>query len=395
MTENVSKTDRKLSRTGTVPTLQGIVGESEDTDLDIFGYQIIYTTGDFLVDRAAFVEKAEELGIAEWMLPAKVKPHYAYGRMLDDLLEGREEIRWGADPNDPDDDGQRVQFDLRRNDSNYSYTLQASTYYPPEMTNDNEGKWMGQDLGVIRYDSDSSSLSFIDRIEDDEALYPVWADDVNGFRARAEQLFERHQESHTGKDVNNMTYYLVDYWTDSIRLRDACYFVPATHTYRIDGEQRPIEDLIDGFQALYSWLNRQAFDPDSDVVEKPDGAQKTEMHTIEIMDTDRQREMVESKVREQTEAVARDLAHDVLDRLAEDDVVAEQVAGEVGATLENLRAKVAGYDEILGSASAEAKLDNAVRRAVEKALDDLDDDEAELVEAVLDEADAEPAEAAA
>lgn len=402
MSDEASKTERKLSRTGSNQTLQGIVGDTDADDIDVFGYELIYTTGEFTVPREALLEKADEVGIPEWMLPSKVRPHYAFGRMIDDLLDGVEEVKH---------EGQRVQFDLRQNDSRYSYTLDASVYLEPDEVGNEDGEWITHELGVIKYmnpDEGDAYVAFTDKVDPEKSLSVYWgivkaggevkADDFerydtiaeatsdaalvgnrSTFRARAQALFEKHKQSHTGKDVNNTTYYLVDQWTDSIRLRDACYFVPATHTYWVDDEERPIDDLIDAFAALYAWLNETA--------EKPKYAQTTEMNVVEIMDTDRQRDMVERKVQSRLEDMAEDMAESAVEQARDEDVVMEQVVGEVSEALDNLTAVAGEYDDLLDSQKAELKTANAVKRAVRKAMGGLDTDEEELVEQVLDEAD--------
>jgi hypothetical protein len=397
MTDEAPKTERKLNRDGDKQSLRGVVGDDVD-DLDIFGYEVIYTTGEFIIDRDALLEKADEVGIPEWMLPSKTSPHHAFGYATDDLLDGREEVEV---------EGQRVQYALAKNDSRYSYSVDARVFFPPEMTSSDDGVWREQNLGVIRYenpDEGEPRVRFVDRIDPDKALAPYWGiGEVDGeettdglsnyrsreqalkegsLRARMEALFERHKESHRGKDVNNMTYYLVDQWTDSIRLRDACYFVPANHTYHYDGEVHGIETLIDAFSELYDWLNETA--------EKPRYAQQTEMNVVEIMDTDRQRDMVERKVQRRLEGMAETMASDIISDLQDDDTMASEVAEEVTDTLDNLRAVAGEYDDLLdGGKKADLKTEQAVKRAVQSSLSSLEGEETELVEAVLDEADEE------
>jgi hypothetical protein len=396
MSDEPTKTERKLGRTGSKQTLRGVVGEDVD-DIDIFGYEVIYTTGEFTVDREALIEKAEEVGIPGWMMPSETRPHNAFGYAVDDLLDGREEVEW---------EGQRVQFVISSNDSRYSQSLDARVYFPPEMTSNDDGRWVQQELGVIKYlnpDEGEPRVQFVDRVDADESLAPLWgiqqkdgkvvkdsladydnyqqAVERGSFRARMQGLFEKHKASHRGKDVNNMTYYLVDQWTDSIRLRDACYFVPANHTYTLGGEEHPISDLIDAFSDLYDWLDEAA--------EKPRFAEQTEMNVIEIMDTERQREMVERKVGERLEGMAADLTETVLDDLQDEDTVASEVADEVSDTLDDLKAVAGEYDDLLdGGRKQDLKVQNAVKRAVRSALGDLDTDEAELVANVLEDTDA-------
>jgi len=80
--EAPNKTDRTLNRSGDPQTLRGVVGDDIE-DLDIFGYEVVYTTGDFTVDREALLAKAMDVGIPEWMLPGATAPHHAFGYAID------------------------------------------------------------------------------------------------------------------------------------------------------------------------------------------------------------------------------------------------------------------------------------------------------------------------
>ena len=418
-----NKTDRKLDRDGTQPDLRGIVGEDTD-EVDIFGFETIYTTGEFRIGRDALLSKAAEVGIPRWMLPSKKEPHHAFGRAVKDLLNPpRDTTRW---------QDHRIEFDLRKNDSRYSQTLEASIYIGSDDADADDGFWRTETLGVIEYVD--GHLNFTAQVNEGEALYPLWGGthDENplkgGFKQRFEALFEAHQVSHTGKDINNMTYYLTTQWTDSIRLRDACYFVPASHTYTIDqsagitvkpsdnittvlddmhdawlledvnvqqggavevqytySEQRNIEQLIDAFSALYTWINEVKHE-DTFLSWAPTYSEQTHLDVIEIMDTDRQREVVERKVQEALGEMAEGLADEVIDRMQDEDAVATEVAGEVTDTLNDLTEIAEEYDGLLDSPKASMKTDQAVRRAVRQALGGLAHDKAEMVEEVLAEA---------
>lgn len=396
MSDKPPKTERKLDRGGDKQTLRGVVGDDVD-DLDIYGYEVIYTTGEFTIGREDLLEKADDVGIPEWMLPSKTKAHRAFGYAIKDLLDDREEFEV---------EGQRVRYLIDDNDSRYSWSVDARVYYPPELTGDDDGKWQEQSLGVIKYenpDNGEPRVRFIDRIDADKKLAPRWgigkvdgetvADGLANYdnreaaltegslRARMEALFEKHKESHRGKDVNNMVWYLVGIWTDSLKLRDACYFVPANHTYRIDGEELPVVELIDAFAELYDWLDVHA--------EKPTFAQHTEINVVEIMDTDRQRQMVERKVGDRLEDMADTMAEDVIDHVQDDDTVVSEVVSEVTEALDNLRVMAGEYDDLLDTEKANLKTERAVKRAVNAALADLDDGQADLVAEVLEETDVE------
>lgn len=388
--EAPNKTERKLSRTGEKQTLQGVVGDVDADDLDVFGFEVIYTTGEFTVDRDALVGKCEELGLPDWMIPSQAMAHNAFGYAVKDLLEGREEVEW---------QGQRVRFSLASGGSRYEQHVRAEIYFPAEMLQGDEGKWIAvendegeQGLGVIRYQNPEEGepyVSFRDIVTEDMSLYAAWAGEANdplqgGLKQRMEALFERHwRQWNRGKDVNTMTYYLVDQWTDSIRLRDACYFVPANHLWTDrDGETRPVVDLVDAFADLYAWLDVHA--------DKPTFAQDTHLDVIEIMDTDRQRKVVERRVDERLGDLAGDMAEQVLD-LFEDDETIATISNEVADTLGEVQAVAGEYDDLLGGGQrVDLKRKNAVRRAMRNSVAQLDTDEAELVEAVLAEIEGAP-----
>lgn len=345
-----SKTDRRLERTADeTPDLRGVIGEREPEDVDVFGYQIIYTTGDFSIPREDLLEKMEEVGLPEWMQPGKVKPHRAFGRMRDDLVEDGEEVKF---------DGHRVKFEIKSGENRYTQHVHISVYHSPdeEEVNANEGTWIDYELGIVKYDKDSGGLLFFDRIDEDRAVAPLWYD---GIKQKAQEYFEKHQDLHTGDDVNNVVYYLARQWTDAVKLRDSCYFIPADH--------EGIEEYIDGFRTLYDWINRNY---------KTRG-QPTELYAIEIVDSERQREMVESKVRDEMYGKVEGIVDDVIEDLREG-VDAEAAANEVVESLD-------GVESIAEKHSAALKTELSVKRILNDVLDDLDEDREEVAERVLDE----------
>jgi hypothetical protein len=345
-----AKTARQLdSSGGETPDLRGVIGADSDAeDVDLFGYQIIYTTGDFQIPRDDLLEKMSEVGLPEWMAPSKVAPHRAFGRMMDDLADDGEEVEF---------QGERVRFTFDSGESRYAQHVHAKVFHSAEedTVKGEEGKWVDWELGVIEYDSDISGLHFIDRIDEDSALRPLW----EGMKGRAQDRFDTHQDLHTGKDINTMTYYLTNHWTDSVKLRDSCYFVPAFY----DG----IEEYIDGFRALYEWIDRNY---------KTSG-QHTELYAVEIVDTERQREMVEDKVRDNVEDELDSVFHDVVEEVKEGES-ADEIAEEVTEELERIGGIADDHSTIL-------KTELSVKRAVKDVLEGMEDDRSDVVDRVLEE----------
>jgi len=348
---DLSKTERRLTTTGgETPDLRGVIGQRDPEDVDVFGFQVIYTTGEFTLPRDDLLDRMEEVDLPGWMAPDAVAPHRAFGRMITDLAEDGEEVEFG---------GHRVRFDIDSGDSRYSQHFHAKVWHgaDDDDVNATAGKWVDHELGIVAYDSDSKGLSFVDRIDENSPLAPLWYD---GIKSRARARFDRHQELHTGKDVNNMVYYLCRQWTDAVKLRDSCYFVPAAY--------EGIEQYIDGFRELYQWID----------AEYKTRGQATELFAIEIVDSERQREMVERKVRDEMEGEVGDVFDDIVEEVTEGaqaDAIAEQVVADMDAV-----------EGIAERHSAVLKTELSVKRAMQDVLDDMDGDREEIVERALEEA---------
>lgn len=345
-----SKTERRLkSAAGETPDLKGVIGEQDPEDVDIFGYQIIYTTGDFTVPRDELLDKLDEVGLPEWMAPGKVSPHRRFTRAINDIAEDGEEVQF---------QGHRVRFEIEPGDnSQYTKHFHAKVFHSPEETQSNEGTWEDFELGVVRYNSEEKDIAFIDRMSEDSTFAPLWYD---GIKNQAEARFRAHADLHIGDDVNNMTYYLCRTWTESVKLRQACYFIPAIY----DG----IEQYIDGFRELYAWLNS----------EHKHGGETTELFAINIMDSEREREMIERKVREELETEVSGVFDDLVSEIREG-AAADEIAEEV----------VDDLDEIEGLAeqhSATLKTELSVKRAIRNVMQTMDEDREEVVDGVLAEA---------
>lgn len=349
---DISKTERRLKHnSGETPDIRGVLDGRDPEEVDLFGFEVIYTTGEFTLPRADLLDKMRDVGLPDWMAPNVVAPHRAFGRMVDDLeeeLNNRERIQ-----------GLRINFDFESGDSRYERHVHARVWHgaDDEDVNATAGKWDDHELGVIRYDSDLKGLTYVDRIDEDKALGPLWYD---GIKSRAEDRFERHQELHNGKDINNMVYYLCRQWTDAVKLRDSCYFVPASYG--------GIEGYIDGFRELYQWI---------DANYKQRG-QQTELFAIEIVDSERQREMVESKVRDEMEDEVGDIYDDIVDEVR-DGAAVDEIAEEVVDQLANVEGAAERHSAVL-------KTELSIKRVMADELDKLDDDREEVVQQALDEA---------
>lgn len=358
MSDEPTKTERALKTSGgETPDLKAVIDGRDPGDVNVFGYQVIYTTGDFQLPREDLLNKMADVGLPEWMAPSRVAPHRCFGRMIDDLeeeLAQRDKIG-----------GHRIRFDLETGASSYEYHISAKVWHGDEETGSNAGKWQPHDLGVIQYEGgDVKDIEFLDRIEQDFAvLGDLWYEAI---KTRARSLFEGHRDLHIGDDVNNMVYYLCRQWTDAIKLRDSCYFVPAAY--------EDIETYIDGFRELYQWIDENY---------KTSG-QTTELFAIEIMDSERQRQMVEAKVVDELEDEVGNLYGDIVERVREGTDLSE-TAEMLVDDLMDIESTAERHSKIL-------ETQMSLERARAEALDDLDSDEQEVVEKVLDEAGLSPRE---
>jgi len=348
MSDDKSKTARRLESTGEeTPDLRAVVGSDEDVgEMDVYGYQVIYTTGEFTVSRGALLDKMRDVGLPEWMYPSPVAPHRAFPRMVSELRE-EGEIEFS---------GERVKLKLDSGESRFTQHVHAKVYHSPEDTAEEEGKWIDWELGVIRYDSDFADIEFLDRIDDDHSISSLW----EAVKERAQDRFEEHQEMHNGKDINNLTYYLTTTWTDSVRLRDSCYFIPANYA--------KIEHFIDAFRELYAWIDR----------EHKESGERTELHAVEIVDTERQRDMVEKKVRDNVEDELEGVFDEVITEVKQGENV-DEIAEEVTEELERIGGIADDHSTVL-------KTELSVKRAVKDVLSSMDGGREDVVDEVLEEA---------
>lgn len=314
MTDDKNKLDMELPIDGqTTNDLRGVIGDRDPEDVDLYGYQIIYTTGEFSIERDALLEKIEDVGIDPRRAPDKIKPHNAFTRMFKDhssALYQKEDETLSYAPT-----GEEIQIEREKDGDRGKYGQHIHIKIWENGDEESEGSWRDEELGIVKYDTETKGLEFVNRVDQSSDYWMLW----DKLMEKAHEEHQRQQDLHHGKDINNMVYYLARVWTDAVKLRDACYFISAEH----DG----IEQMIDGFRELYQWLNQNA--------NKPAQAQQTELHAIEIVDTDRQAEMVERKVQEQMDAKVSGLFDQIPEDLSGDDT-AEEMADELAEQVEEL-----------------------------------------------------------
>lgn len=330
--------------------LEGVVDDVED--LQVLGYLTMYTSGadwNVLVPHDWLADRAAELGLPSWLVPNKPRPSSAYKRTIKRLKEdylGTYTIRApynGMGNPTPHD----VQVDLREGDGRYTWHVHASVFFEEEECGETGGMWVDHRLGYLTYSTEHKVLlpRQSDDLDDEDYLYPVWED----VSREALELFQEMQETLIGGDIRKMMYYTTrDYTSKVVSLRDggAVYFFPAGMT-----------DFLDSMSTLYDDINTQF---------KSEGV-KMAVRTVPILDTEDQREWIQSRV----EMALEDSVERVLDETFESfdegktaDEVVKVMREALGDDIETAET----YNALL-----EAEM--TIEKVLERQRDSIDDDE--------------------
>jgi hypothetical protein len=342
--------------------LEGFIGEDEDLDeLEVLGFATMSTVGELTVPRDWLIPRMEELGLPEFMFPNEPSPSSAYKRAMKEyrLFDTGERVV----------NGHRVQHEVNSGEGNTFHIL-SNVYVPArQVAEENDvditeteegevvraedgeavdGEWRQVQVGMTKYDE--GQMITIDSIDEEHPLYEEWS----RLKAKALGLFEELQESHVGYDFQVITYHLRKHWTNSVPLRDggAVAFIPATPR---------VSEVLENLHVLFRELNQE---------HKHQG-RKIEMNTIPVLDTQSQRQMVESRAEEQVEEVAADLVDEARDSIRED-LPVEEIAEEIQSELSSAESFAEQYNELL-----DAEL--SARRLVDDWMEDFDSDLREVL----------------
>ena len=362
----------------------GEYGDLQGADeVAVLGYEVISTTGDFYIERDTLLTVMDEVGLPEWMAPSETAPHRAFGRARDELLED------GYDVNTEYDERARITFRLESAEgASRVYNLLANFHVPEEYVDIDGGLNNQYELGVIMYDSESQTAKFRDKIDaSDGDVAEGFASFWEEYQLRFARLFDKHLNGHVGKDINTMfNQYFINQWTDSVQLRPAVYFVPATQqlpqTWSDTGDVKTMRDLIgydegsdgdrQGFAGLYAYIN--------DVKEQSAKTEDTEIIRLPVYDNADQREMVQKKVRQELEDAVSGAYSSILTKMKDDDSVAEDVAEAVADRFDNMDTTASNYKSII-------QTEMAVEEVMADVLDDMDDSESQVIRDVVNELD--------
>ena len=321
---------------------------------NVFGYLMITTTGSdstLHVPRDKLLDKMNEAGFPSWMAPSRIKPHQAFPRACRGLLQEKS--------NEITVEGYNVTLSVESNGGRYDKMLVAKKQIPDEEAATDGGDL--EHINVARIEYDKSTKSLETSLRADAAGTTIGAVWEQTYRPKLHKLFEERQKQHNGNDVNNIMSYFVRYWTDSVRVRDAVYFVPALY----DG----LQGMLEGFNELYEWLN----------IRHKDGGQKTECHFVGVSDASQHKKLAESAMQDEIQGRIDSLFDNVIEEMVESDTLAEQIAEEVLAE---------EADEIGNLAERYSRVSSAtidVKKMMRDHLREMKHEKADVVGDVLDE----------
>ena len=319
--------------------LSGVLGASEEDDLEVLGRAMVYRAGDVLVPRDWLLGRCRDLNIPDRIIPSETTPHSAYKRAQAQLIT--------SNPQNGDtrtdrrfvkvegvNDALKVTLDLKDGDGNVNH-LTADVFHPAELVGEEGGKWVHHDLGHFNYDKETQWTVAVKSNDCPEGLESLWDE----LQDRAKRLHDQMERSHTGSDLRHMIYLNMilnspPEWPDIIPLIDqgGLYFVP-------EGE---LVDHIDSLATIFREANQQF---------KIGGAEMA-IRTFEIVDSDEKREWVESRVRQSLEKMVDDVIDEAFSALDEGEETVDEIVDTVAERIGQEAHGAEQYNDLL-----QAKLD--------------------------------------
>lgn len=275
--------------------LGAVVDGADTDDVEILGWTVFSTIGpNFTVPRDWLEQRMNELDIGDY-LPRKVSERRAFKRAAkfshqDTHLETdvREVNLERVKKSNIESDAVDERFDL----------------YVKEL--DDDGEWGLAKLGEIELAN--GKVGGHPTIEPEHEHWNVW----NEYMGTMLEDFERFQEVHLGDDIQN-SYQRMQGRTNMVKMRSAgaVYFAPAQYERAVLGFKELLEDINE------QWKNT---------------GREAELVTVEVIDSEEKREVVEEKVRARLDAEVESVIDAALERLDEEEVaedVAQSVVGDL------------------------------------------------------------------
>lgn len=351
--------------------LSGVVGDDEP---EVIGYAAMYTIGDALIPRQWLLQRADELGIPEYILPGEPRPHVAYSRGVKRLLDKRA-VR------EREVDGFQAELQMYNPDdaNRYLQMVELRVYFPESETNTEGGETVHHTLGFFDYDKETKSVRAVQKLKKPghdadekqrqryQKLKPIWDDIVERMKDPEEGWFHKMKRHHTGQDLRNSVRSVINDYTNTVvplRSGGAVYFFPTQ-----------LADQLEAWNTLLTDINEQF----------KTGGKNSEMRTIPMVDGEQEMEWVEQRVRETLDKKVDDLLAEAFEALDDEEETAETIAQEV---MENISDSVETAEQYNGLLQAQLSVEEILEQ---RRANISDDKKEEIVERVLDEHEADEA----
>lgn len=362
MTNANKKLDSDITLGG--EPLSAVAGDADEAQ--VIGYLATYTIGDALIPRQWLVQRADELGIPEYIIPSEPRSHVAYSRGIK-RLEGKKSERqrrvMGYDA--------EIQFYNPEEAERYLQMVELKVYFPESETNTEGGETVNHTLGFFDYDKDTGSVRSVQKLKQPgpdaseseqqryQALKPIWDELVGEFTDPTEGWFEKMKQYHTGQDLRNSIRSVINDHTNTViplRSAGAVYFFPAQ-----------LGDQLEAWATLLSEIND----------EFKTGGKEAQLRTARMINEDAEVEWVEEQVREEMSKAVDDLLEEAWQALDDEEDTAEEIATEVLNNITDTMATAEQYNSLLeAQLSVEEILENRQAKL-------SDEDKQDIVERVL------------
>lgn len=337
-------------------TLAGADGEAPE-QVEVLGYATVSTIGDAVIPRDWLLQRADELGLPEYLMPSEPRPSSAYKRAVRRLLSDGMDKQYV--------DGREVHLEMRNPDHADPNVriIEAAVHFPQTETGTEGGEFSHHTLGLLDYDAEVQDFRAVEKLESGSQQYdklsPLWKQVTN----RMDELFEEMATHNLGDDVRDQTlYYLRTRYTNTaVSLRDGggVYFFPVE-----------LADTIEALATLLEDINR----------EFKTGGRRMGLHTMPVFDQEAQREWIEERVETELEERVDSVIEAAFDSL-EDGETAADIAQEAVGELEDQFETAEQYNGLL-----EAEL--SVEQALQQRMGEVKDEQKEeLIEKILEEGD--------
>lgn len=342
--------------------LKDALGTSTE-EMEILGYGVMYTVGaDFncIVPRDWLLDRANDLGIPQWILPSEPSPHYAYDRAINMMQEHWLDDYFIEAPrlDNGIEEEHRVTVDLKEGDGNRIWHVRAEVFFDEEESQTEGGKWVRHELGYFSYDKDSSRFVALkdDDLDEEDHLYDVWQD----VQSAGEALFRKMQSHHIGGDIRRMMHQATrDYTNNVIQLKRSVYLFPAG-----------MGDFLGKMATLYEDIN----------AEFKDVGEPVAVRTFEVLNTDDKQEWVQHKVEQTLEGNLDTILENAFEKFDEGEA-AEQVVKIIRKQLDDSAETAETYNALL---EAEINIEEALEEQKSKIADD---EKEEIIDRVMSQAD--------